>query len=193
MQRILVQEGTATGIRLSGGEEIPARCVVSGLDPRRTFFDFVGAPRLGPEFNRKIANIRMRGTTATLHLLLDGLPPLPNAAQRLAGHTLVAPTLDYLERASDDAKYGRISARPHLDIVVPTLNDPTLAPTGQHIASIQVRYAPYELRACQPGKTPDHATHSSPPSWLPSTNSSPVPTTASSTTTSSPRSTSRPN
>ncbi len=147
VERILVHEGTATGIRLSGGEEIPARSVVSGLDPRRTFFELVGAPRLGPEFNRKVANIRMGGTTAVLHLLLDGLPPLPDATERLAGHTLVAPTLDYLDRASDEAKYGRISSHPHLDIVVPTLHDPNLAPAGHHIASIQVRYAPYHLRS----------------------------------------------
>ncbi|MDE2984260.1 MAG: NAD(P)/FAD-dependent oxidoreductase [Gemmatimonadota bacterium] len=147
VERILVEDGAATGVLLARGEEVQARCVVSNLDPRRTFFDLVGAPRLGPEFNRKVANIRMRGTTATLHLLLDGLPPLPDAAERLAGHTLVAPTLDYLERAGDDAKYGRCSARPHLDMVIPTLHDPNLAPPGRHLASIQIRYAPYHLRA----------------------------------------------
>ena len=165
--RILVEDGTAIGLLLADGQEIPARCVISALDPHRTFFDLVGAPRLGPEFNRKVANIQMRGTTATLHLLLDGIPPLPDAAQRLAGHTLIAPTLDYLERASDDAKYGRISAHPHLDLVVPTLHDPTLAPPGRHIASIQIRYAPHHLRASgsgHPGKTgrprPEQPSHS---------------------------------
>ena len=141
VQRILVEDGTATGVLLADGEEIAARCVVSGTDPRRTFFELVGAPRLGPEFNRKVSNIQLRGTTASLHLLLDALPPIPDAAHRLAGRTLVAPTLDYLERASDDAKYGRCSARPHLDIVIPTLHDPTLAPNGHHLASIQIRYA----------------------------------------------------
>ena len=147
VERILVEDGTATGVLLAGGEEIPARCVVSGLDPRRTFFGLVGAPQLGPEFNRKVGNIQLRGTTAALHLLLDGLPPLPDAEQRLSGHTLIAPTPDYLERASDDAKYGRCSARPHLDMVIPTLHDPTLAPPGRHLASIQIRYAPYHLRS----------------------------------------------
>jgi len=146
VERILVEDGTATGVVLASGEEIAARCVISGTDPRRTFFRLVGAPRLGPEFNRKVANIQMRGTTAVLHLLLDGLPPLPEAAERLAGHTLVAPTLDYLERAGDDAKYGRASARPHLDMVIPTLHDPTLAPADRHLAAIQIRYAPYHLR-----------------------------------------------
>ena len=146
VERILIDDGAAVGVLLADGEEIPARCVISALDPRRTFFALVGAPRLGPEFNRKVANIRMRGTTAVLHLLLDGLPPLPDPTRRLAGHTLIAPTLDYLERASDDAKYGRISSRPHLDIVIPTIHDPTLAPPGHHIASIQIRYAPYHLR-----------------------------------------------
>ena len=152
VERIVVDDGAAIGVVLAGGEEIPAGCVVSGADPRRTFFDLVGAPRLGPEFNRKVANIRMRGTTAVLHLVLDSLPPLPDAARRLAGHTLVAPTLDYLERASDDAKHGRFSARPHLDIVVPTLHDPTLAPAGRHIASIQIRYAPFQLRPSGPSR-----------------------------------------
>ncbi len=146
VERILVEDGAATGVRLASGEEIPARCVVSGADPRRTFFGMVGAPRLGPEFNRKVANIRMRGTTAVLHLLLDRLPPLDDAERRLAGHTLVAPTPDYLERAGDAAKYGRCSARPHLDMVIPTLHDPALAPAGRHVASIQVRYAPRRLR-----------------------------------------------
>ncbi len=147
VERILVEDGTATGVALGDDEEIPAGCVVSGADPRRTFFGLVGAPRLGPEFNRKVGNIRMRGTTAVLHLLLDGLPPLQDAERRLAGHTVVAPDLDYLERASDAAKYGRPSARPHLDIVMPTLHDSTLAPAGRHLASIQVRWAPHQLRA----------------------------------------------
>ena len=146
VERILVEDGAATGVLLANGEEIAAHCVVSGADPRRTLFELVGAPRLGPEFNRKVANIRLRGTTAVLHLLLDALPPIPDAARRLAGHTLVAPTLDYLERASDAAKYGGCSERPHLDIVIPTLHDPTLAPEGRHLASIQIRYAPYEVQ-----------------------------------------------
>ncbi len=146
VERILVADGAATGVALADGEVVTARCVISGADPRRTFFALVGAPWLGPEFNRKVANIQMRGTTAVLHLLLDGLPPLPDAAERLAGHTLVAPTPDYLERASDAAKYGRASARPHLDMVIPTLHDPALAPDGHHLASIQIRYAPYHLR-----------------------------------------------
>ena len=143
VERILVADGAATGVALADGQEIAARCVISGADPRRTFFGLVGAPRLGPEFNRKVGSIQLRGTTAILHLLLDGLPPLPDAAARLAGHTLVAPSL---ERASDDAKYGRASARPHLDMVMPTLHDPALAPDGRHLASIQIRYAPYHLR-----------------------------------------------
>ena len=147
VERILVEDGVATGVLLAGGEEISARCVVSGADPRRTFFGLVGAPLLGPEFNRKVGNIQLRGTTATLHLLLEGLPPVPDAAQRLSGHTVVAPDLEYLERASDDAKYGRCSARPHLDMVIPTLHDPELAPDGRHLASVQIRYAPYRLRS----------------------------------------------
>ena len=147
VERILVEDGVATGVVMAGGEEVSARCVVSGVDPRRTFFGLVGAPRLGPEFNRKVGNIQLRGTTATLHLLLDALPPFPDGEQRLAGHTLVAPGMEYLERASDDAKYGRCSVRPHLDMVIPTLYNRRLAPGGRHLASIQIRYAPDRLRS----------------------------------------------
>ena len=148
VERILLKEGAATGVRLADGEEISGRCVVSGVDPRVTFFRLVGAPELGPEFNRKVDNIRFRGTTATLHLLLDAAPTFVGAADEdeLSGHTIVCPSLEYLERAYDDAKYGRLSARPCLDVAVPTLRDPTLAPEGHHLASIQVRYAPYQLR-----------------------------------------------
>lgn len=157
VESIMIEDGVAAGVVLAGGEEVPARCVVSGADPRRTFFGLVGAPRLGPEFNRRVTNIQLRGTTATLHLLLDALPPIADAAQRLAGHTLVAPDLEYLERASDDAKYGRCSARPHLDMVIPTLHNPALAPEGRHLASVQIRYAPCRLRSgsWRDGATPD--------------------------------------
>lgn len=147
VESIRVEDGAATGVVLAGGEEVSAHCVVSGVDPRRTFFGLVGAPRLGPGFNRKVTNLRLDGTTAALHLLLDGLPRLPDAGERLSGHTLVAPDPDYLERAADDAKYGRCSSRPHLDMVVPTLHDPSLAPADRHLASIQIRYAPYRLRS----------------------------------------------
>lgn len=147
VESIRIEDGVATGVVLADGQEVSARCVVSGVDPRRTFFGLVGAPRLGPEFNRRVTNIQLHGTTAALHLLLDGLPSLRDAAERLSGHTLVAPDLEYLERAGDDAKYGRCSARPHLDMVVPTLHDPSLAPAGRHLASIQIRYAPYRLRS----------------------------------------------
>ena len=147
VESIRIEGGVATGVLLAGGEEISARCVISGVDPRRTFFGLVGAPRLGPEFNRKVTNIQLGGTSAALHLLLDGLPALPDAAERLSGHILVAPDPEYLERAGDDAKYGRCSARPHLDMVVPTLHNPALAPAGRHLASIQIRYAPYRLRS----------------------------------------------
>ena len=146
VEGIVVDDGVATGVLLTDGERISARCVVSGLDPRRTFFELVGAPRLGPEFNRRVTHIQLRGTTAVLHLLLDGLPPRPGA-ERLSGHTLVAPDLEYLERASDAAKYGRCSERPHLDIVVPTLHNPALAPAGRHLASVQIRYAPHRPRS----------------------------------------------
>lgn len=148
VQAILVDDDRATGVRLAGGEELTARQVISGVDPRRTFFGLVGAPQLGPEFNRKVTNIRYRGTTAALHLALDGLPALPSVqgTEGISGHIVICPGLGYLERAYDDAKYGRFSARPTLDVVIPTLLDPDLAPEGRHTMSITMQYAPYHLR-----------------------------------------------
>lgn len=147
--RIKVEDGRATGVVLAGGEEIAARAVVSNADPRRTFLDLVGAPRLGPTFVRRVRNIRLRGTTAKMNLALRGLPRfngMPKNEDCLSGHVLICPSLEYLERAFDDAKYGRFSQKPCLDLVIPTLLDPGLAPAGRHILAVTMQYAPYRLR-----------------------------------------------
>jgi phytoene dehydrogenase-like protein len=141
--------GAATGVTLADGETLNARVVVSGADPRRTLFGLVGAPNLEPRFMRQVRNIRFRGSTAKVVLGLNGLPRFagsPNDAECLGGHVLVSPSLDYLERAADDGKYGRLSERPMLDAVLPTVLDPSLAPTGQHLMTITVQWAPYHLR-----------------------------------------------
>ncbi len=150
VSRILVDDqGRAAGVALATGEELPARSIVSNADPRRTLMDLLGPARLQPRMMRRAGNIRLRGTTAKLLLALDSLPRFQNAPpgdDHLKGHILIAPSLDYLERASDDAKYGRISRRPILDAVIPTLTDPSLAPAGKHILSVTAQHAPYSLK-----------------------------------------------
>jgi phytoene dehydrogenase-like protein len=148
VQAILLQEGCASGVRLANGEEISGRIVASSADPRRTFFDLVGPTHLAPRFMREVRNIIYRGSTAKVNLALKGLPSFrgQDSVEQLSGHIRICPSLTYLERACDDAKYGRLSAQPMLDMVIPTLTDPTLAPEGGHVMSIRVQYAPYALR-----------------------------------------------
>ncbi len=141
--------GSARGVVLAGGEAIPARVVISGADPRRTFFGLVGAPHLEPHFMRQVRNLRLRGTTAKVNLALGGLPRfagLPEGPDRLGGHIVISPSLDDLERGADAAKYGRVSERLLLDAVIPTVLDPGLAPAGRHLMSVTVQWAPYHLR-----------------------------------------------
>ena len=149
VQRIALDGDQATGVILAAGEVLSARVVVSSADPRRTFFDLVGAPHLPLKFVRQVRNIRYRGCTARLHLALSGLPHFAGQTHeaQLSGHILISPSLDYLERAYDDAKYGRISDKPYLEATIPTLLDPSRAPAGRHIMSITMQYAPYQLRA----------------------------------------------
>jgi phytoene dehydrogenase-like protein len=144
----------ATGVALEGGVEISAKVVISNADPHRTLFGLVGAPTLEPSFVRRVRNMRYRGCTAKVNLALSGLPrftSLPAGFEAddpayLGGHIVISPNLDYLERAYDDAKYGRFSAQPYLDVVIPSVLDESLAPAGQHVMSITMQYAPYYLR-----------------------------------------------
>jgi phytoene dehydrogenase-like protein len=148
--RVAAKGGQATGVVLRNGDEIAARRVVSGADARRTFLDLCDPSRLDPDFARAVRNIRYRGAWAKVNLALGALPTF--SALREGGETTlrgtisISPSLDYLERAYDDAKYGRVSERPHLEIRIPSLADATLAPPGRHVMSIEVQYAPYRLR-----------------------------------------------
>jgi phytoene dehydrogenase-like protein len=143
---IKLKDDKAAGVVLKSGEEISARAVISNADPRRTFFHLLGAPNLGPTFVRRVRNIRYRGTTAKVNLALNDLPRFKDKEAPLSGHVIICPTLEYLERAYDDAKYGRYSQHPYLDIVIPSVLDASLAPAGQHVMSITMQYAPYQLR-----------------------------------------------
>jgi phytoene dehydrogenase-like protein len=129
VQRIVVDNLRATGVVLDSGEEIAAGAVFSAADPRRTLLGLVGAPELPPEFVWHTQSIKMRGSVAKVHLLTDGTHGLP------AGTLVIAPTLKYLERAFDAAKYGEISAQPYLEVT-----------TTGNVVSIHFQFAPYKLR-----------------------------------------------
>jgi phytoene dehydrogenase-like protein len=146
--RVLVESGRARGVALESGEELRARCVVSGADPRRTFLELVGEAHLPAEFAAAIRRFRVRGASGKVNLALAELPSftcLPGAGPHLRGAISVSPSVAYLERAYDEAKYGEFSRRPYLDIVIPSLLDPSMAPPGRHVMSIFAQYAPYHL------------------------------------------------
>jgi phytoene dehydrogenase-like protein len=147
VRRITVQDGAATGVALESGECIAAPQVVSTLDPRQTLLDLLRPADAPPGLAAAIASWRCRGTTAKLHLALDG--PLEFAGrpgQRLE-HVHIGESLPELERAFDAVKYGEMSARPWLDVRVPTVSDPSLAPSGHEVVSVLVHFAPHALRA----------------------------------------------
>lgn len=148
--RIMRHDGRTSGVILENGDAFTAPVVLSSTNPRHTFLDLVDPYELDPSFTRALDNIKFRGTTAKVNLALDGLPTfaaLPTGeTARLNGRIVICPGLDYLERAADAAKYGAFSPQPALDIRIPTLHDPSLAPAGHHVMSILVKYAPYRLR-----------------------------------------------
>ena len=148
VDRVVTRDGRATGVVLESGEEIEARFVVSGLDPRRTFLRLLEPDRLPPDFVDAIRRFRIRGSSGKVNLSLDALPDftaLPGDGPHLRGAISISPSVEYLERAYDDAKYGEFSRRPYMDIVIPSMIDPGMAPPGKHVMSIFVQYAPYEL------------------------------------------------
>jgi phytoene dehydrogenase-like protein len=146
--RILVRGGRATGVALESGEEIEAGLVASSVDPHLTFLRFLEPDALEPAFLSEIRRYTFRGSSGKVNLALDGLPEftsLPGPGEHLRGAISISPSIEYMERAYDDAKYGRYSRRPYVDIVIPTLVDPSMAPPGKHVMSCFVQYAPYQL------------------------------------------------
>jgi len=149
VERILVAGGRADGVVLENGDEIRASAVLSSLDPRRTFLGLVGERHLDDEFTRDIKRYKLRGSSGKVNLAVDRLPDFtcrPGDGRHLYGDIAIAPSIDYLERAYDQAKYGDFSERPYLNVVIPSLTDPSVAPPGQHIVSCFVQYAPYEIK-----------------------------------------------
>lgn len=155
VREIRTKDGAVTGVVLAGGEEIAVEAVVSGVDPKRTFFQLADPAQLDPVFATRIRNVRMKGNVAKVNLALGGLPDFPALTdvisadgflKALAGRIHIGPEIDYLEKALDASKYGEISAAPYLDATIPTLLDPDLAPDGKHVMSVVVQFAPYELK-----------------------------------------------
>jgi phytoene dehydrogenase-like protein len=147
--QVIIKNGRATGVALGNGDEIQANVVVSSLDPKVTFLKLVDPRLLPTDLVSAIRRFNIRGSSGKVNLALDALPELtcmPGAGRHLAGAISISPSVDYLERAYDDAKYGQFSRRPYIDTILPSVIDPDMAPPGKHVMSCFVQYAPYELR-----------------------------------------------
>ncbi len=147
---IRIEEGNASGVVLNSGEEIGARAVVSNADPKNTFLKLMSPAHLPVEFIKKIKNYRSQGTVAKVNLALSGMPEftaLADGSHALEGRIHIGPEVDYLERAFDQSKYGAFSKNPFLEVVIPTVLDPLLAPSGQHVMSVYMQYAPFKLKS----------------------------------------------
>ena len=150
VKQVIVKNGRAAGVALENGDELYAKAVMSAADPKRTFLDFVEPRHFPEEFVTSIRNFRVRGSSGKVNIALselpkftawpEGEPPLP-----YRGAVSISPSVDYIERAYDDAKYGQVSKRPYLDIIFPSMIDPDMAPPGQHVMSCFVQYAPYDI------------------------------------------------
>ncbi len=149
IEKILHSNGRATGVVLKNGEEIHANVVSSSVDPRLTFMKMIGEEHLPDDFCTDLKRYKYRGSSGKVNLALSGLPnfkSMPGEGAHLRGAISISPGVDYMERAYDEAKYGRFSRRPYIDMVIPSLTDPSVAPPGKHVMSCFVQYAPYNLK-----------------------------------------------
>jgi phytoene dehydrogenase-like protein len=146
--KILVTNGRAAGVVLQSGEEIFANVVSSSVDPHLTFEKFLEPSELPADFLEGVRRYKFRGSSGKVNLALDAIPNfkcLPGPGAHLRGAISISPSMEYMERAYDDAKYGHYSRRPYIDMVIPSLTDPSVAPPGKHVLSCFVQYAPYKL------------------------------------------------
>jgi phytoene dehydrogenase-like protein len=151
VKEIRVKDGAATGAVLANGEEVSAKAVISNADPRRTLLELVDPTHLAPDFVMKLQHYRMPGTVAKMNLALSALPKFAGlsgdvSSEALRGRLHIGPEIDYLEQAFDESKYGGFSKRPYLEVTIPSLVDPMLAPAGKHVMSIYMQYAPFKLK-----------------------------------------------
>jgi phytoene dehydrogenase-like protein len=149
VERVLTKGSSVQGVALLGsGEEIKADLVISGLDPNNTFLKLVDPKQLPDDLVKTVRRFKYRGSSGKVNVALSELPKLtclPNDARVHRGAVSISPSVDYLERAYDDAKYGRFSRRPYMDVIFPSVLDPNMAPPGKHVMSCFVQYAPYHL------------------------------------------------
>jgi len=146
--KILTKNGRTRGVVLQSGDEISADVVSSSVDPHLTFEKFLEPSELPSDFLESVRHYKFRGSSGKVNLALDALPNfkcLPSPGAHLRGAISISPGMDYMERAYDDAKYGHYSRRPYIDMVIPSLTDPSVAPPGKHVLSCFVQYAPYKL------------------------------------------------
>jgi phytoene dehydrogenase-like protein len=143
---IRTRRGSVEGVALANGEEIDARIVASSADPKHTLLRLLDPAEIGPTLSWRAQNIRMPGVVAKVTFVLDALPAFGVDDERLRGRIVIAPSLDDLEGAFNESKYGRISEHPYLEATFPTLSDPALAPEGTHVITALFQYAPRQLR-----------------------------------------------
>ncbi len=146
---VKIRNGVAGGVILENGDEIESKLVVSNLDPNRTYLKLIGENNLDPEITKQIKRFKFRGSSGKVNLALDRVPEFkcrPGDGEHIRGDIAIAPSIDYLEKAYDEAKYGAFSRRPFINAVIPSLTDPTLAPPGKHVMSCFVQYAPYHIK-----------------------------------------------
>jgi phytoene dehydrogenase-like protein len=148
--KIIVKGNRAMGVVLQNGDEIYGDVISSSVDPRLTFIKFIEESALPTEFLEDVRRYKFRGSSGKVNIALDALPDfkcLPGPGAHLRGAISISPSVEYMERAYDDAKYGNFSRHPYIDMVIPSLTDPSVAPPGKHVMSCFVQYAPYKLRA----------------------------------------------
>ena len=147
VQSINVENGICSGITLDDGENLEADKIVSGLDPKNTFHNLVGSTNLNPNFNTQLKNIRYRGSSVRIHFALNSLPNIPSISEDQMGTIFsIAPSIEYLEKAADSVKYGRLPENPYIEFSIPSVINKGFAPDGKHVLSATIQNAPYDLR-----------------------------------------------
>lgn len=147
VKKIVIENGRAAGVETENGETFSSWLVVSNADPKSTIMNLVSPRNVETGFTRRVHNIRMHGNAAKLHLALDGLPTIEGLDKKdFGGRMVIAPDENYVERAFNPAKYGEFSSNPVLEVTFPSFRDSSLAPSGKHVLSAIVQYAPYKLK-----------------------------------------------
>jgi phytoene dehydrogenase-like protein len=149
VSKIIVKDNAAVGVVLSNGDYLTGTVISSSVDPHLTFLKMTGVEHLPEEFVEDVRRYKFRGSSGKVNLALDALPDfkaLGGPGPHLRGAISISPSVDYMERAYDEAKYGHFSSRPYIDMVIPSLTDPSVAPPGKHVMSCFVQYAPYQLK-----------------------------------------------